>query len=401
MPWTPVDVKPYTPVTQPVWSGHDGEYPLEAVAAVTGMTPSFVGKVVGKSRAATLGPDDVRLLLEQDAYHETFVPRSRILDYLEAQSDRPKVKPLSLEDCTDRMIVGSSRDVLDAMPDGIYQTIVTSTPYWAMRLYKDMEADTNRIFKSHKDVQRGLSSDISPIRRAEMKEVLGTVSFVAWRDGVVSLAWYGATQAMSLLCSAFLGLAETATYSVMLQFATAAHNFSSVYMHTYLPSFQSAYVKGDRQRQRDSVDRGMSCYLLMFLICTLSVTLVVLPILPLFKSDFICNPTLYLGLSVYCFLLNQHSLYCQFIVSMNEIPYFKAYLASTVAGVMLTCLLCGWMHWGAWGLILGQAIPQLCYNNWHWPQYVYKKIGGTYIQSISTGTRWFVKNITEVCKRRH
>lgn len=142
MPWTPVDVKPYTPVAQPVWSGHDGVYPLEAVTAVTGMTPSFVGKVVGKSKSATLGPDDVRLLLEQDAYHETFVPRSRILDYLEAQSDRPKVKSLSLEDCTDRMIVGSSRDVLDTMPNSIYQTIVTSTPYWAMRLYKDMEADT-------------------------------------------------------------------------------------------------------------------------------------------------------------------------------------------------------------------------------------------------------------------
>ncbi|WP_213292095.1 DNA-methyltransferase [Bifidobacterium animalis] len=142
MPWTPVDVKPYTPVARPVWSGHDGEYPLEAVAAVTGMKPSFVGKVVGKSRAAMLGPDDVRLLLEQDACHETFVPRSRMLDYLEAQSDRPKAKPLSLEDCTDRMIVGSSRDVLDALPNGIYQTIVTSTPYWAMRLYKDMEADT-------------------------------------------------------------------------------------------------------------------------------------------------------------------------------------------------------------------------------------------------------------------
>ena len=76
----------------------------------------------------------------------------------------------------------------------------------------------------------------------------------------------------------------------------AAYNFSSVYMHTYLSSFQSAYVKGDRQRQRDSVDRGMSCYMLMFLICTLGVTLVVLPILPLFKSDFICNPLLYLGL---------------------------------------------------------------------------------------------------------
>lgn len=67
----------------------------------------------------------------------------------------------------------------------------------------------------------------------------------------------------------------------------------------------------------------MSCYMLMFLICTLDVALVILPILPLFKSDFICNPTLYLGLSVYCFLLNQHSLYCQLIVSMNEIPYSR------------------------------------------------------------------------------
>lgn len=259
----------------------------------------------------------------------------------------------------------------------------------------------NHIFKSHREVQQGLISDTTFIRRTEIKEVLGTVSFVAWRDGVVSLAWYGATQAMSLLCSAFLGLAETATYSVMLQFATAVHYFSSVYMHTYLPSFQSAYVKGDSQRQRDSIDRGMSCYVLMFLACTLGVTLVVLPVLPLFKPDFICDPALYLTLSVYYFLLNQHSLYCQFIVSMNEIPYFKAYLVSTIAGVALTCLLCGWMHWGVWGLILGQAIPQLCYNNWHWPQYVYKKIGSTYIQSISTGTRWFVKNITEVCKRRH
>lgn len=140
--WTPVDVKPATPVAQPVWGGHDGMYPLETVAALVGMMPAFVCKVVGKPRTAMLGADDVRLLLEQDAYHETFVPRSRILDYLEAQSNLPKAKPLSLDDCANHMIVGSSRDVLDAMPDGIYQTIVTSTPYWAMRLYEDMKADT-------------------------------------------------------------------------------------------------------------------------------------------------------------------------------------------------------------------------------------------------------------------
>ena len=141
MSWTPVDVKPYTPVARPDWTSHDGgAFPLEDVAAVVGMSPTFVKKIVGNVRA--LGMGGVRLLLEQDAYHETFVPRSRIPDYLESLTDRPKVKLLSLEDCTDRMLVGSSLDILGRLPNNIYQTIVTSTPYWAMRMYKDMESDT-------------------------------------------------------------------------------------------------------------------------------------------------------------------------------------------------------------------------------------------------------------------
>lgn len=61
-------------------------------------------------------------------------------------------------------------------------------------------------FNGHVDIKGGIQQDGSAIERSEMLDVLKTVSFVAWRDGVVSLAWYGATQATSLLCSAFLGL---------------------------------------------------------------------------------------------------------------------------------------------------------------------------------------------------
>ena len=69
----------------------------------------------------------------------------------------------------------------------------------------------------------------------KLKETLRTVSFVASRDGLVSVAWYGATQAMTLLCSAFLGLSEAGTYSVMIQLTSGIYNVSSAYMRSFFP----------------------------------------------------------------------------------------------------------------------------------------------------------------------
>ena len=244
-------------------------------------------------------------------------------------------------------------------------------------------------FKADKRVSQGLSTDNEPVSRREIIEVLKSVSFVASRDGVVSVAWYGATQATSLICSAFLGLAETATYSVMLQFATALYNLGSAYMRSCFPMFQSAYVAGDRQTQRETVERGISCYIWMYFGGAFVVVLC-LPVLTLFKADFICDRLLFVGLAIYLFLLNQHSLFCNIIVNMNEIPYFKAYIVTTGFGVVLSCVLCGVLGMGAWGLILGQALPQLAYNNWKWPSLVLKRLGMTYLGMLREGTSWWI-----------
>lgn len=250
----------------------------------------------------------------------------------------------------------------------------------------------SRAFNKHIDIKHGISSDIKKISKDEVKETLRTVSFVASRDGLVSVAWYGATQAMTLLCSAFLGLSEAGAYSVMIQLTSGIYNVSSAYMRSFFPSFQSAYVKGDLTVQRSIIARGLSCYIAMFALGTACVT-VFLPLLALFKSDFICDPVLYLGLSIYMFLLNQHSLFCNVIVNMNEIPYFKAYLISTLAGLVLSCILCAYFKLGAWGLVLGQMLPQLAYNNWYWPVYVMKKIKSTYFSTVAAGLQWWFSKI--------
>lgn len=256
-----------------------------------------------------------------------------------------------------------------------------------------MRAIANKAFCAHEDVQAGLRSDASPIKKSEIRGVLMTVSFVAWRDGVVSFAWYGATQATSLLGSAYLGLAETATYSVMIQFANAIYNLSSAYMRSGLPMFQSAYVRDDVEVQRQVLERGISCYVAMYVAGTVLSATIALPILTLFRDNFICDRFLFLGIAAYYFLLNQHSLFCNVIVSMNEIPYFRAYLISTCFGIVLSYVMCMKMQMGAWGLVLGQAIPQLLYNNWHWPHYVLKKAGMKYIDAVAMGCCWWFRRL--------
>lgn len=104
------------------------------VAAVTGMAPLYIQTVLDK-RLRSVSLAEVLLLLDLDSFAETFVPRSRIPDYLLTQSNLQH-NLLSLTD--DRQfILGSAKDLIPQLPKQSIQCVVTSTPYWGTRLYLD------------------------------------------------------------------------------------------------------------------------------------------------------------------------------------------------------------------------------------------------------------------------
>ena len=78
---------------------------------------------------------------------------------------------------------------------------------------------------------------------------------------------------------------------------------------------------------------------------------------------------------------------------MNEIPYYKSYIVSTAVGILLTCFLCGVFGMGSWGLVLGQAVPQLMYNNWKWPSYVLNRLGISYFEMLRHGVNWWIARL--------
>lgn len=132
------DIKPVTPVAALDREALDDDLCLapEVVAPVVGMSSGFIRKVVGHSGLLT--GRDVLLLLDQDAFHETFIPRSRIPHYLrrlasnreDARSEQPNLDRWDLR-------LGNALDLIKELPTSSVNCVVTSTPYWGLRIYDD------------------------------------------------------------------------------------------------------------------------------------------------------------------------------------------------------------------------------------------------------------------------
>lgn len=250
------------------------------------------------------------------------------------------------------------------------------------------------MLRRHREIEEGRRSDAVPVDSSSIREIFLTIFHVAWRDGLVQLALYASTQAMSILSSIFLGLAETGTYSILLQFANAVYNFASTYPKSFFPAMQSAFAEGDLKRQRGYVSTGIVGYWGLFVFGTVGVCVVILPLLPLFKPNVAVDYGLFLGMSLYLGLLQQHSIFCNYIISMNEIPYMWGYIVAAALGTGFACVLCGVFGMGAWGIILGQALSQIIYNNWKWPVYLCGKLGTTYRGVLAEGVHEWSERIS-------
>ncbi|WP_314174746.1 DNA-methyltransferase [Streptomyces winkii] len=98
------------------------------------MSHTFIHKVVGHRGDLTVA--DVLLLLDQDSYAETFVQRSHVLDYLcKLADDDHSAEPMMVE--THALVEGSATSSVRQLGQASVQCVVTSTPYWGLRMYED------------------------------------------------------------------------------------------------------------------------------------------------------------------------------------------------------------------------------------------------------------------------
>lgn len=178
------DIKPQTKVAsfdRDRYAALSEHFLVSDVSPLVGMSDTFVKRVCG--RKSTLSIQDVILLLDQDAFRETIVPRSMVLAYLLTNNAQSHYKQVDLSASGYSLILGNALNQISSLPPASVQCVVTSTPYWALRIYKEHVdvpwADGELCAYGHEQTPEGFVRHTTEILLA-LKSVLTPNGSIWW-----------------------------------------------------------------------------------------------------------------------------------------------------------------------------------------------------------------------------
>lgn len=133
------DIKPQSEICtldRDLGNSQENVFPIDEVAVAVGMQATFIRKICG--RKPLLSRSDVLQLLDQDSFRETIVPRSKVIGFLSARLNAEEFMRQVKPEASDfELIHGNSLDVIRSLEKNSIRCVVTSTPYWGLRIYKD------------------------------------------------------------------------------------------------------------------------------------------------------------------------------------------------------------------------------------------------------------------------
>lgn len=244
---------------------------------------------------------------------------------------------------------------------------------------------SKRVFFRYRGIGKKLAAISVKNNQEEMKHLFSTIWHNTWKDGIVAVSNFGASQASTLIASLFFSLEETGVWSISVQLVTAIATISAALYSAFQPSMQSAYAGGRKEDSKRLMSISMIAFFLVFWVGVATLLTVGIPILQIIKPDHHYDRVVIAMLSVYIFFYNRQSYYASFISNTNHIPYVLPYIISSIAGVCLSLFFVGGMGLGIFGLIIGQLVAQGLYNVWKWPHSVYVMLDTGWASFVSTG----------------
>ena len=256
-----------------------------------------------------------------------------------------------------------------------------------------------KYFYKYKNIGKCIEQVTEKIPINELREVFDIVWYNAWREGIVSLSNYLANQACTVICSLYLSLNETGTYSLAVQLATAISQISTVMYGVNQPILQSAYIQNDKKALKRTMAFIIFTYVMLNLGGLLLVIIVGLPILKVIKPEIIISWGVMLGVGVYQFMLKFRNCYTSYFSCTNRIPYVKSFLISSILCIVLSIFNLTILGRKIEGLIIAQIVSQGIYNFWAWAYRANKEIGLSMYETMKLGFEETKKIITVYCGR--
>ena len=204
--------------------------------------------------------------------------------------------------------------------------------------------------------------------------ILRTLWFNAWRIGVTAFASFCILRFGILLIGFVEGLEAAGILGLLVQISSASITAAMIPWQVGLKEIIKLKITRNKDSLRSSVKLHWSISFAILSIIFFS--LLILEINGLFlgsQFDGIILTKLFFIYFIILVLEVNHTIAAHYIAAGNRIPFVRSAVISALFSVMLSSTL-AILGYGIIGVLLGQGIVQLMWNNWIWPYKVWKEL---------------------------
>ncbi|MDY0338196.1 MAG: O-unit flippase-like protein [Acholeplasmataceae bacterium] len=255
---------------------------------------------------------------------------------------------------------------------------------------------SNRIFKIKTKNIFDIKNRKVTFEKYELKKVFKSIWIKAWKDGLVTISTFMSTQVNTIIISLYLSLEVAGVYSLSLQLISIIISLSSVFYNAHQPKLQHLYVIRDFEMSKKIMGASLIIYTLLTTVGVLTLLFLGIPILNFIRPSFSIDISYILLLAMYYYALQLHTLFASYISNTNSVVYYKAFIVSSIFGVIVTILLLEFTELGIWSLILGPMFVQMLYNNWKWPLYVNTMVKTSFKELLKHGLDYLIKLVLSI-----
>lgn len=217
--------------------------------------------------------------------------------------------------------------------------------------------------------------NLASVDDADYKDVLSAITPNAVKVGLTSLGGFIINKSSLFIGSLFVSLELMASYGITLQLLAVIGMLAGVVTRVYMPKVFQWRVEGRLDLVKRTFYWSSLVMLGVFVMAGVVVVLWGDWMLGILKSNTMLLPS---GLLILVFLQHyleyNHSNAAQYLLSRNEVPFFKASLLSAIGVLILLMIFVVWLDLGVLGMILAPMLVQAAYQNWKWPLEVVREL---------------------------
>ena len=221
------------------------------------------------------------------------------------------------------------------------------------------------------DIINGLSN----VAEDEYKSILKAIVPNAVKLGLASVGGFLTFRLSTFVGPMYISLSEMASFGITLQLLSVVSSLALLYTNVYLPKVFQWRVENNITQVRRTFHLSILLIFIAFASGGLLISLLGNWALNILGSDTqLLTGGLLAFLVLHYYLESNMVNATEYLLAKNEVPFYKRYLVSGVATIILLFVFLGYFNLGVWGIIAAPMISQSVLQYWKWPYEVYKEL---------------------------